>query len=153
MKGGKLQLELAQVKGEQMDLLEGQNSSEPLGVLFLALWLLKLKPKPDVTASAATEQSQELKKKATPTKTYDDIINETAQKLKKHMEVVEEGGPGAEQAPLIRLHEAQYAHILWEVFPTMTSKPQDQDTKQQATKTTSNATALSEEQIKEMIHK
>ncbi|XP_037470069.1 uncharacterized protein LOC119342819, partial [Triticum dicoccoides] len=93
MKEGQLQLN--QMNEYQLGLLESVKD-EPLGVLLQALW--QLNPM-EANGAPATKQSQENKKatrseKKEPTRserkkathTHDDIIKETAKKLKGHME-------------------------------------------------------------------
>ncbi|XP_062230625.1 uncharacterized protein LOC133928346 [Phragmites australis] len=135
-----LTLSVDQMKDVQLDM-------QALGALLL---LLKS------AAAAAAEQDH----------TYtlalcNDIIQKTAEKLKEHMEIVVEEEQEAcekQQAALIRLHYAQYEHILREAFlTTSNSKPlqaQEQDTKQ-ATKitATTSTTRLGHDQIKEIIDK
>ncbi|KAF7093259.1 hypothetical protein CFC21_095682 [Triticum aestivum] len=89
------QLQLNQMNEYQLGLLESVKD-EPLGVLLQALW--QLNPM-EANGAPTTKQSQENKKatrseKKEPTRserkkathTHDDIIKETAKKLKGHME-------------------------------------------------------------------
>ncbi|KAJ1254392.1 hypothetical protein BS78_K071900 [Paspalum vaginatum] len=80
----------------------------------------------------------ETKKKDMPTfdESYETLINNTAQKLKDHMEQVNKGG-GKHH---ILHHANQYAHILREVFPEADSdskrqqaQGQEHDTKRATT--------------------
>jgi hypothetical protein len=78
---------------------------------------------------------------------YDNIIKETANRLKRLMEV-EGAAKAQQQTEPICLEESQYERILLDVFP-VTSNSKPLQTKE-ATKTT--AKTLGEHQIKQMIH-
>lgn len=155
MKGRPLQLNLEEADGEQLDLLES-SKDEPLGVLLQALWLLKHKP---AEGAPATKQDQE-RKGATP-RSHQDIIKETAKRLKKHMEeedAHEKLKPKEKaSAKPIRLMEAHYEHILREVFPPVTSKKapqiQEQDSNQATAIGATSTIILAEDQIKGMIRR
>nr|XP_045087045.1 uncharacterized protein LOC109732520 [Aegilops tauschii subsp. strangulata] len=93
MKEGQLQLN--QMNEDQQGMLDSVKD-EPLGVLLRALWQLKPKQndgapatkqsheKKEATCSEKKEATRSQRKKATYS--HDDIINETAKKLKEHME-------------------------------------------------------------------
>ncbi|XP_048541652.1 uncharacterized protein LOC125520709 [Triticum urartu] len=153
MKGGQLQLDLEQMSHDQLDLMESAKD-EPLGVLLRALWVLKLK---QVEGAPATKQNQERKGAARP---HEDIIKETAKKLKEHME---DEAPAKlklrqhieyeECASTICLKEAQYEHILREVFPPVTNKKPPQTREQATAVSVTGPIILVEDQFKQMIRK
>ncbi|GJN36200.1 hypothetical protein PR202_gb25040 [Eleusine coracana subsp. coracana] len=61
IKSGNLQIDQKQVSDILVDLQEGQSSIQPLGILLLALRLLKA----DATAAATTEEANKLRKACT----------------------------------------------------------------------------------------
>ncbi|KAL6897951.1 hypothetical protein ACP4OV_006910 [Aristida adscensionis] len=124
-----------------------QQDKENLGAVFELL----------AQSAAASQQDQVTKTKMHKLAAkYDGIITKLADKLKHHME------DERVSCPPIRLEQAEYEHILREVFPkTSSSKPllikaQQQDRSvggKQSTKTTmATPTLLSEDQIKQIVH-
>ncbi|XP_062232392.1 uncharacterized protein LOC133929605 [Phragmites australis] len=164
-------VKVVQLKQDVEKMKDLKLGKKTLGELLVLLMLKS----PDAAAAAAAKQEA-----------LYDIIQETANKLQETMEEEEAGakqqaprqeegeeagakqqaprqeegeeaGAKKEAAP-IRLHDAQYEHILREVFQTTSnSKPlqdQEQDTKR-ATETTAttSTTRLGDDQIKEIIDK
>ncbi|XP_062230622.1 uncharacterized protein LOC133928344 [Phragmites australis] len=140
MKRGQLQLNAEREREVRQKVAE-----KPLGVLLLLLSYS--------SAAAAADEQDQVRKEAMPklAALYDDIIKETANKLKQLMEVEE--AAGANQPRPIRLdNQDQYERILSDVFPkTSDSKPQEQD--RSAANEEIKTTTLAEDQIKVMIRR